>query len=156
MKEIKVVAYDDIHAAEGRKVEAEWIDVEVQFGEEGVVADLTDEHYQVVREALASVLAVGKKRQKPEAVESGELDGGRKRANPVSPLDKLCPFAVGTPERRDYLIGIRFWADQEGRAEEYQSPQGTAKRDENQYHYPKQLLLDYNQFLGDQARRKAS
>jgi hypothetical protein len=43
-----------------------------------------------------------------------------------------------------------------GRSEEYQAEPGTKKRTENQYHYPKQLLLDYNQFLAEQARRKAS
>ena len=156
-KEMQVVVWDDLFMAEGVRVEAQRVDVPVQFGDFKGVLDLTDEHFTEVENALRSCLTALFARENREAAAEKEV---QRKARPaarklVSPLDKLCPYPAGTRERWDYLKGLRWWADSVGRGAEYKPPEGSAK-DDNQYHYPKQLLLDYNAFLSDEARKLAS
>src|SRR5215475_14966490 len=152
-KEMKVVVWDDMFMVEGERVEAQHIDVPVQFGDFKGVLDLTTEHYDQVEAALRSCLTALFARENREA--AAERAAAKKPRRQVSsPLDKLCPYAPGTRERLDYLTGIRAWADSVGRGREYRPPEGSTK-DDNQYHYPKQLLLDYNSFLSDEARKLA-
>lgn len=159
-KEMQVVVWDDVFMAEGVRVEAQHVDVPVQFGEFRGVLDLTTEHFNEVEAALRSCLTALFARENREAAAEKEQEKQVRKANPgtrrlVSPLNKLCPFLPGTRERWDYLKNLRWWADQSGRGDEYRPPEGSTK-DDNQYHYPKQLLLDYNAFLSDEARKLAS
>jgi hypothetical protein len=154
-KEMQVIAWDDLFLAEGVRVEAQRIDVPVRFGDFEGVLDLTTEHYDEVEGALRSALTALFARENREAAAEKEAKPKRRHVQGPSPLDKLCPYPVGTKERWDYLKGLRYWAGQQGRDGEYKPPEGSAK-DDNQYHYPKQLLLDYNAFLSDEARKLAS
>lgn len=156
-KEMQVVVWDDLFMAEGVRVEAQRVDVPVQFGDFKGVLDLTDEHFTEVENALRSCLTALFARENREAAAEKEA---AKKAKPagrklVSPIDKYCPYPANSRERLEYLKGIRYWADQNGRGDEYRPPQGSTK-DDNQYHYPKQLLLDYNAYLSDEARKLAS
>lgn len=159
MKLVKVIAYDDIDAQADELTEASEIDVPVRFGDIDVVVDLTAEHYMEVGLALKAVLEAGLARLKREqAAAEAAAAASRKagKASPIPPVVKFVPYPVGSRERSDYLKALRWWADTKGRSEEYHAAPGTKKRTENQYHYPKKLLLDYNAWIVDQAKQKAS
>ncbi len=157
MKEVKVVAYDDIHKREGINIEATRIDVPVRFGDIELTVDLTEEHYQAVHQSLAAVLGAAIMRDAREAAAKAQLPGAGqavKKQQSTAPLEKLCPFPPGSPERVRYLEGLRLWADQVGRGDEYQGKPGSVKRAKHMYHYPKSLLEGYNAFLAEQARQQ--
>lgn len=153
-KEMQVVSWDDIHLAHGQKVTAEWIDVEVQFGDLKGVLDLTSEHYEQARAAFEDLFgAVFTRESREPSAPSDDVPAlHRKKPNPVSPVDKLCPYPARTDERRSYLFGCRVWADSAGRGHEYRPPPGSDKG-QNEYHYPKALLEDYNAFLSEEAKK---
>lgn len=156
-KELQVVAWDDIHLAGGVRVQATHIDVPVEFGSLKGVLDLDDDHFDqaeaVFRELFGAVFA----RESREAAAGEEVPARRrgKKNQGTAPLEKLCPFPAGSKGRRDYLIGLRMWADREGRGGDYRPPESSNKN-MNEYHYPKQLLLDYNAFLSEEAQKLAS
>lgn len=146
MKEIQVVALDDVHRLEGQRVEADEIDVPLKFGDQECELDLTGSHYQAVKAFLAPFFEAA------AAADDGRAKGAAKKKF-VSPLDQLCPFPASTHERRDYLTGIRLWADRVDRQDEYM-PKGNSTGEG--FHYPKQLLLDYNEYLASQVKKRTS
>ena len=151
-KEMQVVSWDDIHLADGIKVEAQHVDVAVQFGPFEGVLDLTEEHYARAEASFRELFgSVFDQKAALQVAEKSEAD--KKKYQSQSPLEYLCPYPAKTPERNRWLKSLRWWADSVGRAAEYMPPEGS-KKDKNQYHYPKQLLLDYLDFLSQEAAKK--
>ena len=156
MKEMIVQAWDDLDLHQDQfKTPA---DVSVTLtatvtDEDGKVIhdvnvslDLTRDHGAVFWDSMKPWAEAGQQQKKASkkkaAAELAPPVSGSQRPASVAPLEKLCPFRPNTRERREWLEELRNWADRQGRTVEYHPPDWDGAPSTN-YHYVKQLLLDY-------------
>jgi hypothetical protein len=132
MQAIEVKLYDDRHWHDGEgKVQAHVRQV-LEYNGKRVKLDLSDLHHQELAELLQPWLAAGQ-----------PVD-----AQPTARLG----FRPGSSESRAFYAGLRTWADENGRGEEYQVKhrEGSDPVKVN-YHYPESLLRDYENHLAGRA-----
>lgn len=134
MKEVRVVAWDDLHKKDGENVEADHIDVELAFGRQKVTLDLTDEHYSKVAAFLEPYLAAG---TRTEAASPARLPGSGGQHVPAAIAQR------SLADRKEFLRGLREWADMTGH--DYRTDSGG-------YYYSVKLIADYEEFLSAGAR----
>lgn len=148
MKEVVTVAWDDLDLAAGRERRTAAEDTVTLLitvvSEDGsrdqdieVELDLTAAHTEELLSAARKYVAAGRSLRSPRSP----------RPRSVSPLDKLCPFPAGSPERRQFLDGLRAWVRDLGIAD------GSGGK------YRKKTLQDYMAsaaYLGSGLAEKAA
>jgi hypothetical protein len=122
MKEVRIVSWDDLDAADGKRTEATST---VILGYNGAEAelDLSEANRKRVEEWLLAVMGAGRKPAR------------RQHSGTVS-------YRPGSGKARKQEL--RGWADARGRSAEYKAPSGL--------YYKQGLRDDYNTWLIEQGR----
>jgi hypothetical protein len=133
MKEIvkRIVSWDDVDLETGVKTPADiTVILTIDYGEAGrkqVKLDLAEAHVADLEGDVARWFAIGN----PTRL--------KKKKQDKAPVDRVLDelgIASHSPERREWLIRFREWADGEGRMHEYERPSGGI-------YYPRPLIDDY-------------
>jgi hypothetical protein len=129
MKEVTIVSWDDLDAADGKRTEATSTVILAYNGTEAEL-DLSEANRKRVEELLRPVLSAGRKPDRTAGARR-PYQAGRASYHPGS----------GKARKQE----LRDWADARGRSAEYGTPKG-------HYYYKLSLRQDYNAWLIEQGR----
>lgn len=137
MKEVRVVAWDDVHKRAGENVEADHVDVELVLSRQKVTLDLSEEHWRKLKEFLEPFLAAGTRTTETGPARTAGTGGHHVPA-------KVAQRSLA--DRREFLRGLREWADMTGRS---------YRTDSGGYYYSVALIEDYERFLAAEVQRSS-
>jgi hypothetical protein len=123
MKEVRIVSWDDIDAAEGKRTEATSTIV-LSYNGTDVELDLGEPNRKVLEGWLRPY-----------------LDAGRKPDHTHTPYQRAS-YRPGSGKARKQEL--RDWADARGRSDEYKAPSGL--------YYKRSLRNDFNTWLRERGR----
>jgi hypothetical protein len=137
MQTVEIRLWDDVHAQEGQRVQADQqatLEYTSKRVKKRVRLDLTTAHAAELEDLLFRWL------------EAGQDQDAKVTALPHS-------HKAGSKEARDFYAGLRAWAKDTGRdGEHWTSGKGSHPR---QLYYPRALVADYKNWLISQAERRA-